>query len=237
MPFSAYLSRNIVPTLNDFQHEGAIFVWKSSLRFSQRVVSKVGFYGRGRIRMDDFLIESSIRRRDSPPTFHLSVCIGKARTFIRICDERALNCHEHKLFNCRLCPLDRMQNEFCFVQYYEVVVRESLDVDEIDKQMNYLRITWEWEEQTYTLSAGNYCGLIYVDALQGCAHILGKDNPINALDINVDCRSTLRRSVMVFRRGAVICSPWTDYIVAMNTTEILLMRYSSDSWSMVINVR
>lgn len=50
----------------DHPHEYWGFVKESAHRFAHLVVSKVGLYGKGKIRMDVLLIDSDGQHRESP---------------------------------------------------------------------------------------------------------------------------------------------------------------------------
>lgn len=56
--------------------------------------------------------------------------------FLRICDNGAENCEVHAVASCRMYPLPQMKNDFCLVQYYDIVSSEPLEMDDIDKCLN-----------------------------------------------------------------------------------------------------
>lgn len=83
MPTSAYVSGHIAPTLVNATLRGAVFSPRSSFRLSQRLVSKVVFYGAEKIRMDDVTVEVEVEYLNPLQTHYIPIRLVKARAFLR----------------------------------------------------------------------------------------------------------------------------------------------------------
>lgn len=68
-----------------------------------------------------------------------------------------------------------MMNDFCFVQYCEIVLSDTIDMDDIEKQLNCLVLRWERKDHTSTLSAARSFGLVRFASLGGFTHVVKGD--------------------------------------------------------------
>lgn len=119
MPLSAYVSGNIVRTLANITWSGAVFVPESSVRLSQRLVAKVGFFAVENIRIEDVMVEAEPEDLDYPHNDKMPIRFAKAKVFLRFeSDDSKVRMNRGDIASEDY--VTETDSEFCFVQYYDV---------------------------------------------------------------------------------------------------------------------
>lgn len=75
--------------------------------------------------------------------------------------------------------------ELCFLQYYEIVHRDDLDIDGVDSALNCIRIMWNRTPDDRNFSSEKEF-LVPADSIQRLAHTVGADFTIPQLGSDVE---------------------------------------------------
>lgn len=176
LPASAFVSGYVAPTLLDGHVGTSVFMPRTSFRQSQRVVAKARFYG-SKPRQDSVILESDTADDMFPTDQYFPVWFAKALAFVRInttTDSSNERCSEHSLKGCDACA-SNLHREFCFVQYYDVLGADNLEVDAIDKKLNCIRLRWHRTQGDGSYASSREYGLVPVDSIRGRIHVVRGD--------------------------------------------------------------
>lgn len=172
---SAYVPGIYPPTLDDAHVSTSVYVRKSNMRQIQRIVAKEAFYGK-ESRHDAIMVQSDETYDEFPQEQFVPVWFGKALAFVRTPKERNGGTGYGIVLEGETSrDNDTLQREFCFLQYFEVLGREKLCVDNIDSALKCIRLRWHRTQGNNAYSSAKEFGLVPVESILGKVHLVRGD--------------------------------------------------------------
>lgn len=143
----------------------------------QRAVASDTFYGSKLESFDSVLITKSVHQNElSGTTYSYSCWFAKVLRFITIShfENCSFKCPDHNRNNCRECS-HCLSNDFCFIQWYEIMNKGCSFVDEIDRTLNSIRLRWQENPgKEGQLLASKENGLVPVESIRGVVRVVSK---------------------------------------------------------------
>ena len=185
LPSSAFVSGYSCSFLNEMDTESnEVFIPKTTIRMSQRVVAKKKFYKSKDPRLDCVMIEAEEDDNVSVPDGNMRIWFAKVLCFIRI--RNGLSCGNHHHKNMSYDSEIPMDDELCYIQFFEVVPSRKMHVDKVDEVLNCIRVQWQRTEgETGKRRPAKVFGLVPIDAIRGKVNLVPADTEINSMSSKV----------------------------------------------------
>lgn len=116
-----------------------MLIEKVAIRFSQRAVAEVEYYGNRKVRMDEIIVESEEKIHPTMKHTHFLVWLVKSKAFVRIPNILQQFWKVSESDSCRF-PSSVVKLEFCL---YESIQSRQLSVDIVDRKLRCVRATWD----------------------------------------------------------------------------------------------
>lgn len=97
-----------------------------------------------------------------------------------------------QLFKERLNISRLRRMELCFVQFFEVLDKDYLSIDQVDSALDCIQPQWQQSKDAgWRTKTGNVYGLVPVDSLREMVHIIGSDEFIEKLSRSTLCQKEI----------------------------------------------
>lgn len=133
-PTGTFKSGYRTPAQSKHRSQSTSLIEKSSIRFSQKVVTKAEFYGSRKARKNDIMLESDESIPLMMKNTNFPVWLVRGKAFVRIPDILRQSLKESDGVSCRL-PSIAVKSEFYLVQFFDIISSCHLSVDTVDRTL------------------------------------------------------------------------------------------------------
>ena len=197
---SCYISNRSCPTLDNVNSNGSVHSKKPSDSNIRRVNATHEYYGSSLGRFDNIFLRSPSNTQ--LPDDIDEVWFGKVLSFVTIESSGRLKqvstekCGAHNVENCSSC-FGNVKGTYAFVQDYDVVNEDEVPIDEIDKQLNCIRLKWAWSynEIEESVDCGKQYGLCHIDSILGVTHLVPAFEILRGLNNNSTYKTAVEKNI------------------------------------------
>ena len=167
---SAFVSGMWTPDIRDMDEGKCVCVKEDGRRRLQRVFAAHKFYGICRSRFDSVMVHVRVIQHDGSPRYQ--VWFAKVLGIVQIKSNLGMrhasgHCLAHMRMPCDICDR-KVDGEYVFLQYYDIVSDEELPIDAVDKKLGCIRLIWDRHGgATDTMGPGKLYALSPLDSIRG----------------------------------------------------------------------
>lgn len=179
-PKSSYVCSCLPPTLSSPRVGDSITVSDQVAKTGKRVVASSCFCGSEKCWFDNVMVASSkLNSRTVCQSCNKIVWFAKVHEFIRPCHEtKSAGDIKQNDKNSKTIQ-DSQAGQLCLVQWYKILSRMELLVDQIDKVLDYVRIRLQRVAgEAKRLSSGRKFCPIPVGSIKGIVHLVRRDQSL-----------------------------------------------------------
>lgn len=192
---SVYVSGIETPTAAHVTDGNEVLVAETDRRYLQRVFATDDFYNTGRPRFETIMLQAGY---DTSGGVKMNkIWFAKALGFISIHHKPMFRpnsdlCMWHNKPDCGIC-LEEFEEQFVFVQYYDVIDRTGVPQDGVDEKLNCIRLKWDRHgTEEDGKEQGKVFALCPIDSIRGRVHIVISNALVELLHETVPYKKALK---------------------------------------------
>ena len=191
---SVYVSGIDTPTGTHVTKDNEVLVAENDRRYLQRVFATDDFYNTGRPRFETIMVQAGYDTNGSVKMN--KIWFAKALGFITIHHKpmvrpNSIVCMRHNKPDCGICTKE-VDEQFVFVQYYDVIDGTGVPQDGVDEKLNCIRLKWDRHgSEEDGKEVGKVFALCPLDSIRGRVHIVRSNALVELLHDTVPYKKAL----------------------------------------------